>query len=61
MKHLEETNTTYIQHAIRALTLAGLLMSLSFACFIHALFPFLFVHTSSGWIGKMHKQFEEEK
>ena len=51
---------SYPQHAIRALTFAGLLMSMSFACFIHAIFPFLFTNTFSDWIKQVNQQFEEE-
>ena len=61
MKHLKEVNMSYIQHAIRALTFAGLLMSMSFACFIHAIFPFLFTHTFSDWIAQMNQHIEDEK
>jgi hypothetical protein len=61
MKHLKEANMSYFQHAARATIFAGILMSMSFACFIHAIFPSLFTHTFSDWIAKTNQQLEGEK
>ena len=54
-KHPSDVGETYLQHLAHAgasgmkLTLGGI------ACLIHAVFPFLFVHTASDTVKDMHR------
>jgi hypothetical protein len=47
MNHLQETGTTYLQHAQLAIFNSFRLFCASCILFIHALFPFLFTKTTS--------------
>ena len=47
MKHLKSVNESYFKHMIEAFFIVFLLMVSSMACFVHAIFPFLFTKTAS--------------
>jgi hypothetical protein len=46
-KHPEEVGMTYFQHLVFAMNLAKLTITACVASMIHAIFPFLFVSTTS--------------
>ena len=47
-EHPNALGETYWQHMIEALKISALFGIASIACFVHAVFPFLFVTTASG-------------
>lgn len=53
-KHPASVGETYWQHMSHALRFAIRLLFASFACFMHAIFPFLFVKTGSKQIDHLH-------
>lgn len=55
-KHPKEVKMNYFQHMGYAFTVAGRLGMVTFCCFVHAIFPFLFTTTTS----KMVKQLQDE-
>ena len=55
-RHPGEVGETYFEH-MGAATRVGLKMAGgAIACFVHAVFPFLFVKTGSETIDKLHRQ-----
>ncbi len=54
--HLEEVKLNYFQHCTRALRFSVILVFMSFAALIHAIFPFVFHKTVSTLVEGMHKQ-----
>jgi uncharacterized membrane protein len=57
-KHPKEVGLNYLSHFIFALSVVGQLLFALIACFIHAFFPFLFTHTTSGIIKKLHSKID---
>lgn len=53
-KHLNNINETYFVHLGRALYFSLFLLIASVACFIHAIFPFLFERTASNLVNEVH-------
>jgi len=53
-KHLEDINESYFQHMTHALRFSGNMALGTFACLVHAIFPFLCVKTGSRIITQMH-------
>lgn len=47
-KHPSSLGETYWQHMLKAVKFSILFGTASVICFIHALFPFLFVNTATG-------------
>lgn len=47
MKHLKNVNESYFKHMKEALFIVFILIVSSIACFVHAIFPFLFTTTAS--------------
>lgn len=56
-KHPAEVKMSYLQHMGYAFTVAGRLGMITFCCFIHAFFPFLFTNTTSNMINKLQNEF----
>ena len=54
--HPTEVGETYFQHMGVAARTGFKLAGGAFACFVHAIFPFLFVTTGSRVIDKLHRQ-----
>lgn len=52
-KHLKEVNEGYFRHMLEAWLIVLVLITSSFICFIHSIFPFLFERTASGMIKKI--------
>jgi len=55
-RHPKEVQMTYFEHMVFAVELGIILIALSVTCFIHAIFPFLFTHTTSSAIANLHKK-----
>jgi hypothetical protein len=55
-KHLKSVNETYFQHLREALSYAVILFIATFACFIHAIFPFLFEKVASNMMLKIQER-----
>ena len=55
-RHPHEVGETYVEH-LGVATRVGLRMAAgAMACFVHALFPFLFVRTGSETIDQLYRQ-----
>ena len=54
--HPTEVGESYFQHMGVAARTGCKLAGGAFACFVHAVFPFLFVTTGSRTIEKLHRQ-----
>jgi hypothetical protein len=54
--HPREVGMNYFQHFAYAMTVTARLFGCVFACFIHAFFPFLFTHTTSRTVEKLHDE-----
>lgn len=46
-KHLSQQDETYLKHMLMAIFCSLKLILASFACLIHAFFPFLFIETAT--------------
>lgn len=55
-EHPASVGETYFQHFCAACAFAGKMFAAAVACFIHALFPFVFVTTGSGIIRNLHER-----
>ena len=53
MKHLKEMKQNYFTHAGQALFYSAFLLALSVTALVHALFPMLFVATTSDGVTKI--------
>jgi hypothetical protein len=53
-EHPASVGETYWAHLLRASWFGGKMMLAAGACFVHALFPFLFVRTGSRTITELH-------
>ena len=51
--HLKSQNETYIEHLVYATKISSLLILLAVKCFVHAIFPFLYVTAVSDNIKKI--------
>jgi hypothetical protein len=60
-KHPHSINETYLRHMIEALKYCIQFILLSIMTFVHAVFPFLFVNTSSKLIKKINKHLENRR
>ena len=53
-KHPHDVGMNYFQHMLFAFSVVGKLVFACLACSVHAFFPFLFTHTTSGIIAGLH-------
>jgi hypothetical protein len=53
-EHPASVGESYWGHLLRASWFGGKMLVAAFACFVHALFPFLFVKTGSKAIIELH-------
>ena len=53
-KHPASVGETYYEHALRASKFGSRMLTAGAACLIHALLPFLFVHTASEALRDLH-------
>src|SRR6185295_7119639 len=54
--HPASIGESYGSHAFRALKTAARMMAAGAACAVHALFPFLFVHSASDVVTDLHAE-----
>jgi hypothetical protein len=55
-RHPSEVGESYFEHMGVASRVGVQMAAGAFACFVHALFPFLFVNKGSETIEKLHRQ-----
>lgn len=56
-EHPREVGMNYPRHLLYAFSVVLRLFACGFACSVHALFPFLFTHTTSTVIKKLNEDF----
>ena len=59
--HLQEVGETYPQHLARATGFALTMLAGGLACLVHAILPFLFTHTGSDCIRRLHAGMPEKR
>jgi hypothetical protein len=57
-EHPESVDETYGEHLVRASGFGGRMVVAGFACMLHALLPFIFVHTGSEAIDELHARMQ---
>lgn len=60
-KHPNEVKMNYLQHMGYAFTVVGRLGMLTFCCFVHAIFPFMFTTTTSRIVNQLQDEFNNRK
>ena len=55
VKHPHAVGESYGEHFVMAGTFGLRMVFAGLACFVHAIFPFLFEHTGSRCIGELHR------
>jgi hypothetical protein len=56
--HPESVGETYGEHLVRAWWFGGRMVVAGLACMLHALLPFIFVHTGSEAIDELHARIQ---
>ena len=59
--HLREVGETYLQHLVKATSFAVRMMAGSLACLAHGVLPFLFTHTGSDCVRRLHDEMVENR
>lgn len=59
--HLQEVGETYLQHLVKATSFAVRMMAGSLACLAHGVLPFLFTHTGSDCVRRLHDEMVENR
>jgi hypothetical protein len=57
-EHPESVGETYGEHLVRAFCFGGRMVVAGLACMLHALLPFLFVHTGSEALDELHARMQ---
>jgi hypothetical protein len=57
-EHPESVDETYGEHMVRASCFGGRMVMAGLACMMHALLPFIFVHTGSEAIDELHARMQ---
>jgi hypothetical protein len=57
-EHPESVDETYGEHLVRAWWFGGRMVVAGLACMLHALLPFIFVHTGSEAIDELHDRMQ---
>tara|TARA_B100000214_G_scaffold364986_2_gene332194 strand:+ start:121 stop:336 length:216 start_codon:yes stop_codon:yes gene_type:complete len=60
-KHPNSIGESYFKHFLKAMSFGISLLLISFCVFIHAIFPFLFEHSTSEKIKKLSDKLEKRK
>ena len=47
MRHLKETNMTYLRHMFHAMSISALLFTAGFCCMVHSIIPVVFETSAS--------------
>lgn len=55
-RHPREVGETYFEHMTAAAGVGARMAAGALACFVHAVFPFLFVRTGSVTIDRLHRR-----
>ena len=56
--HPESVGETYGEHLVRASCFGGRMVVAGLACMVHALLPFIFVHSGSEAIDELHARIQ---
>ena len=59
--HLREVGETYLQHLVKATSFGVRMMAGSLACLAHGVLPFLFTHTGSDCVRRLHDEMVENR
>ncbi len=59
--HLQAVGETYPQHLVKATAFAVRMMAGSLACLAHGVLPFLFTHTGSDCVRRLHDEMVENR
>ena len=54
--HLDEVGETYTEHMANAAGFSWLLLGAACACAVHAVAPFLFIHTASNRVSQLQER-----
>lgn len=54
--HPRSVDETYLEHMVMAAGFGTSMIVAGLACLVHAAFPFLFAHTGSGAIARLHER-----
>jgi hypothetical protein len=57
-EHPESVDETYGEHMVRASCFGGRMVVAGLACMVHALLPFIFVHSGSQAIDELHARMQ---
>ena len=57
-EHPESVDETYVEHMVRASCFGGRMVVAGLACMVHALLPFIFVHSGSEAIDELHARMQ---
>jgi Family of unknown function (DUF6356) len=57
-EHPESVDETYGEHMVRASCFGGRMVVAGLACMVHALLPFVFVHSGSQAIDELHARMQ---
>ena len=57
-EHPESVDETYGEHMVRASCFGGRMVVAGLACMMHALLPFIFVHSGSEAIDELHARMQ---
>ena len=57
-EHPESVGETYGEHMVRASCFGGRMVVAGLACMVHALLPFIFVHSGSQAIDELHARMQ---
>lgn len=57
-EHPESVDETYGEHMVRASCFGGRMVVGGLACMVHALLPFIFVHSGSQAIDELHARMQ---
>jgi hypothetical protein len=55
-EHPASVGESYLTHLLQASTFAVRMVGAGLACLVHAILPFLFVHTGSDCISRLHQE-----
>ena len=59
--HLQLVGETYLQHLVKATAFAARMMAGALACLAHGVLPFLFTHTGSDCVRRLHQEMVENR
>ncbi len=60
-EHPAAVGETYLQHMAAAVSFGSDMLIAGIACIAHGVFPFLFVHTGSNAVRRLHQRMIEQR